>query len=204
MSNLNWPTIAIQGIILGNIAILAQKGLNGFLIFSGLIIITLFILQSLSRRFFLLFPINRFMNEPVPSIDTYLIKILSFLFLLSFFLGLLIAHEYPSCILIEIEKFLLSKLVILITVLVFLVLLPGFWLVCLEKFSKKSITNKLKRSEYKYCPDPFKLCPNCQKILIAENIVTSDNEEKIIVKTIFSCENCGEKFECPVKLNIAY
>jgi hypothetical protein len=144
------------------------------------------------------------MEEKVQSIDTYILRISCFLFLLFFFLGISIPKISLS-VFNEIDSFLSSLFGILIGMLVFIVLLPTFWLICLRKCSLLTVVEKLRKSEYKRCPIPndiLKFCPKCgdKKILMIKNKVISEDEGR----KIYYCEECNFMLECPVKLNIAY
>jgi hypothetical protein len=84
-------------------------------------------------------------------------------------------------------------------------ILTAVWFICLKKCTIKKVTKKLIDSgENTYCPksenSPFILCPTCNKVLKAKNKIINEQ----LGKTTYYCDNCKFKYECPVKLNIAY
>ena len=90
--NERWPAIAFQGIFLAaNVSFLLAGNHNIFILASTTIIMLLFAFQALSGnpRFMYLFPVDRSSGMPIPtpSLDTWILRVLIVLSILSFYIG---------------------------------------------------------------------------------------------------------------------
>jgi len=144
-----WPSLVIQGLILGNISIIwSQKGglINGYFLLSAILIIALFILQVISRRMFFLFPGNEILG-PTPRLDTYILRTFIALAVVSFFFGLAL-NAIQSEILICLEKCLNSMFFFIVIILLFLIwpLIFGF---CIKKEIRNEIDKKIEDARKK-------------------------------------------------------
>ena len=128
--NARWPAIAFQGIFLAaNVSFLLAGDHNIFILASVTIIILLFAFQTLSGnpRFMYLFPVDRSSGIPIPtpSLDTWIVRVLIVLSILSFYVGATGSYHWSG-------------------VLVALgVLSPIIWKKWLYKYNRKFIHKKL-------------------------------------------------------------
>jgi len=139
-TGIQWPSIAMQGIILGNISIIWSQGkdlINSYFLFSTILIISLFIQQVISRRMFFLFP-GREDLGPTPMIDTYILRAFIALAAVSFSFGLGF-NSIQDKVLMYIEK-LLDSLFFTISIIFFLV-----WPLIFGLFLKGKIRNKINK-----------------------------------------------------------
>jgi len=89
-------SLIIQGLLFGaNIAILINDRGNLYTVISMIFLLSLFVLQSINRRFLFLHPVSGFMNESVSFIDTKILKL--FILLSAFFLFLSTNHLVSQC-----------------------------------------------------------------------------------------------------------
>jgi hypothetical protein len=128
--NERWPAIAFQGIFLAaNVSFLLAGDHNIFILVSVTIIMLLFAFQALSGnpRFMYLFPVDRSSGMPIPtpSLDTWILRVLIVLSILSFYVGAIGSYHWSG-------------------VLVALgILSPIVWKRWLYKYNRKFIHKKL-------------------------------------------------------------
>ncbi len=199
---IRWPAVALQGIILSNITLIGisrNESFNVFLLISAIIILSLFILQSVSRRFLLLYPYNQFMNVETPSIDTYILKIFLITSIFFFLIGLL---DLKICNIIfsNVDRTLLCCILlffIISVVLIFLIFIPIIWLFCLRKKSIKKVVDLLKNTKFEQTIP----CPKCCGGKAKRIRKVLDRKSGMVIT---QCEKCGYKREEDVKFIIAY
>ena len=198
-----WPSVALQGIILSNISLIGVVGnrpFSLFLLFSAIIILSLFILQSISRRFLILFPYNQFMNVETPSIDTYILRVLLISSIFCFFIGLI---DFSACnqIFGEIDRTFISFLklfLILSGSIILLIFLPIIWVLFLREKTIQHIVNKLKKTNFvRDIPCPEKGCDGNAKHI--RKVLS-----RYSLKDKIRCEKCGFEIEEEKKMIIAY
>jgi len=176
------------------------KPFSLFFLFSAIIILSLFILQSISRRFLFLFPYSQCMNIETPSIDTYVLKILLISSILCFFIGLM---DFTACnqIFCNIDRALLSfiKLVLIFHFsCILLILLPIIWILFLRKKTIQHIVNKHKKAKFvRAIPCPKNGCDG--KAKRTRKVLSRDSYIEIT-----KCEKCGFEKEKEIKCIIAY
>jgi len=198
-----WPAIAIQGIILSNIILIGVSrviSFNVFLLISAVIILSLFILQSISRRFLLLFPYNQIMNVEIQSIDTHILRVFLITSIFCFFIGL-INFKVCNQIFIDIDANLLCFFYLLFIFFIsffFLIFVPIIWILFLREMTIKQIVNKLKKTKFEreiHCP--VRSCDG--KAKLKRNVLSRFSYIEII-----QCEKCGFKIEEEKNIIIAF
>jgi cbb3-type cytochrome oxidase subunit 1 len=128
--NARWPAIAFQGVFLAaNISFLLAGEHNIFILASVNIIMLLFAFQTLggNPRFMYLFPVDRSSGMPIPtpSLDTWILRVLIVLSILSFYVGATGSY-YWSSVLVALG-----------------ILSPLVWRKWLYKYNRKFIHRKL-------------------------------------------------------------
>jgi hypothetical protein len=84
-----YPSIMLQGVLLISSVLYLEHGGNNYaIIFTVVIVLSLFVLQSISHRFYYYFPWNKFSDEDSKSWDTYLLYSMTFVAFMSFIYGL--------------------------------------------------------------------------------------------------------------------
>jgi hypothetical protein len=203
LKDTKWPSVALQGIILSNITLIGVVGnrpFSLFLLFSAIIILSLFILQSISRRFLIFFPYNQFMNVETPSIDTYILRVLLISSIFCFFIGLI---DFSACnqIFGEISRTLISFLKLFLvfsSAFIFFILVPIIWILFLREKTIQHIVDKLKKTDFvRDIPCPEKSCDGKAKHI--RKVLS-----RYSLKDKMGCEKCGLKIEEEKKMIIAY
>jgi len=177
----------LQSIILIIDVLLFTKGkANIYVVYSALLIFSIFVLQLVRRRFLLLFPFNSTAGCESSHIDTYYLR---FIAIISTFLTIIGLIE-TSAINPPLEQSCYYKLLPLLTV-IFIIIIPGiFWLLS-EKLNQM-IANKLKLK------GPNKVLTECnycgRNTCIQENHIIDKNKVKIKRKCHF-CEKIEPEYE---------
>jgi len=191
----SWSTITLQTAIITLDALLYTKvNQNSFLILSGTLILSLFSLQVVSRRFLMLYPIQQYMNRPSQKIDTSILR--CFLIIsISFMLFGSIENDLSSFS--AIESFLSSNLYWIIPI--FVPLLPLLWHFLFDELVRKSFVKDMTEhtvEQYGQCPNP-----ECKNMYAYFNrSVISQNCGKVSVE----CKYCSKKYEFKEPINIGY
>lgn len=204
-----WFSVTIQLTILAitSTFLLGGEIVNSYIFVSFMLVVALFCLQAVNRRFLFLNPVNQFTKERTVAADTYTLVILILLSSLSLFFGAFLGppeHElvdaggvrsFLKCL----DSILLAKIPCL--AIFSIVILPTvFW--GLKKTIAKGIANKLKGEGdgkwYKF----YDNCPKCcYRLAIFETKVESQDKGKLKV----SCRICGLSVEEEdVNLEIGY
>lgn len=169
---------------------------NHYILLSSILIFSLFVLQTIRRRFFLFFPKNNFMNRVTVSIDT---KYLRLLIVASTFLTCLgIGAEFfnfPLCF-----NFIFNPIGYFVFTIVFIILIPAiFW-----KFSPQ-LNSKIARDLMTYNPRTLNIkCPfsdnkDNKHIAFQINEVIDENRGRIT----FRCDMCeADDITFEVALNV--
>lgn len=177
-ANKKYSSITIQGVLLASsLFYLEHAGPNTLVIFTVVIILSLFVLQAINHRFFYYFPINIFTGKETKDSDTYILYIMTFAAFLLFIWG--IANSF-----------------LLAAVATAFIIVPGFlWKRFMYEKVRERITEKLKRENIM----EFISCPHCgAKAVIGKRVFTWNKGYEI-----FECiEGCKEKSEKQVPLTI--
>jgi len=177
----------IQGILLSANFILFVSGKwNSYLIISSIFVLSLFVLQTVNRRFLFLIPLNQFMNRYVKFCDTLILK--SFILLSAVFLLFGAYLIYAKSNIIKgiyesIHVALLDYLPFLVGI--FLIALPICWYRWGEYSVKKKIVNMLKNEPFRFTGK----CPICNGYAEIEHIVLEDGRCKQNVRCYAACAN---------------
>jgi len=145
-TGIQWPSIAIQGILLSNISIVfsQREGLiNGYFLFSAILIISLFIHQIISRRMFLLFP-GREDLGPTPMLDTYILRAFIAISAASLCLGY-IYDITQNEIIIHLEE--LFKLSFLYLAIFLFLIWPLFFGLCIKGKIREKINKRIREKK---------------------------------------------------------
>ncbi|HZX11019.1 MAG TPA: hypothetical protein VFG01_08755 [Acidobacteriota bacterium] len=146
-TGIQWPSIAIQGILLSNISIVfsQREGLiNGYFLFSAVLVISLFIHQVISKRMLFLFPGNHELREPTPYIDTYILRVFIAISAASLCLGYIFDITQNEIIIHLEELFNLSFLYLAI----FLFLIwPLFFGLCIKGKIREKINKRIREKK---------------------------------------------------------
>ncbi len=173
-----YPSITVQGVLLASsVLYLEHGGANLAVIFTVVILLSLFVLQSINHRFFYYFPGNRFTGKETKNLDTYILYIMTFLAFLSFVWG--VSHSFMVAI--------ISTAVII---------LPGFlWKKFMYERVRDRIAEKLRTEKIvEIIP-----CPKCGAKAVLGKKVFKWNLGYQVVECI---NGCGYKKEGYVTLNI--
>ena len=182
----SWSAITLQGLILyANVVLFRQGRGSSFILTSSALILSLFSLQVVSRRFTLLYPINTFMNRITVKADTCILR--CFISLSIFFLILGVVQM--GCI----ETYWAYPLYVVIPFLV--PILPFIWHFRWDKCIRQNIVKELKKHPLKYTDR----CHKCGVIAKFTKSVIEQNRGKIQIE----CEKCG-KYHQIVRISIGY
>jgi len=191
----NWSTITLQTVILTSDILIYSKGnKNSFIILSGIIILSLFSLQVVSRRFLMFYPFQQYMSTPSQKIDTAILR----LFLISS-ISLMFIGGINSDIgrLKEIESTLRSNLFWIIPILI--PILPLSWHFIFDNLVRESFVEDMKKLSVHYagkCPTP-----NCNNPYARfERKVLSQNCGQVVIE----CDSCNKKYEYKEPINLGY
>ena len=178
IANQKYPSITIQGVLLASsVLYLKHEGANIPIIFTIVIVLSLFVLQSLNHRFFYYFPINTFAEKETKSLDTYLLYFMTFLAFLLFIYGI-------------------SNSVTIAIISTAIIILPGFiWKLLIYEKVRDGIAEKLGREKIIKTVK----CPKCGGEAISWKKVFKWNHGYEIIECL---DGCGHKEEKEVPLNI--
>ena len=177
----------LQSIILIIDILLFIKGkANIYVVFSALLIFSIFVLQLVRRRFLLLFPFNSTAGCESSHIDTYYLRLIAIISTFLTIIGLIETSSVNS----PLEQSYYYRLLPLFTV-IFIGLIPGiFWLLS-EKLNQM-IANKLKQK------GPNKILTQCnycgKNTCIQENHIIDKNRVKIKRKCHY-CDKVEQEYE---------
>lgn len=169
-----YPSITLQGVLLiSSVLYLEHGGKNYAIIFTVVIVLSLFILQSINHRFYYYFPWNNFAEKNTKSWDTYLLYTMTFFAFQTFIYGL-------------------SGSFVLSIISTAIIILPGFiWRIFLlhEKVRDKIVKDLREKNIIKFikCPNP-----KCHSNAILGRKVLGWNLGYEIIECI---DGCGYKDE---------
>ncbi len=138
IENKKYASITVQSVILGtNVLLLQHTGPDPFIFISIFIVLSLFALQAINKRFFFYFPINLWANQTTVDWDTYILYGMTFLAF--FFLLVAISQNF----------------VIALVATIFIVSVPFVWRIYFYPKVRARIANKLGKGssvDYGKCP----------------------------------------------------
>lgn len=173
-----YPSITVQGVLLASsVLYLEHGGANLGVIFTVVILLSLFFLQSINHRFFYYFPGNRFTGKETKNLDTYILYFMTFLAFLSFIWG--VSHSFAIAMISTAA-----------------IILPGFfWKEFIYKRIRDRIADNLSTENIVKTIQ----CPNCGAKAILGRKVFKWNQGYEILECV---NGCGLKKEGYVTLNI--
>lgn len=183
--------VSFQVILIGsNLYLIFDKDIhNSYLALSIACILSLFLLQVISRRFTLPYPIQSKLNKPTQMIDTYILKILLVISVAALFAGASSSWvnelQKVEAILTPINKWAIPVLVIF---------LPLSWLFFFDEHTRNRLVKKLQVESITV--NDF--CSNCKKQ--REIIIKVLNQNQLSEE--YKCE-CGEH-KINSNINIGY
>ena len=192
----SWSAITLQVAILAINGILYFKGgvENSFIILSSVIILSLFSLQVVSRRFLMLYPYQGALKQPTPRIDTTILRCFIIFSLFFMLLGILRGRSEFLSIIDTIFSWLL---IILVPFLI--PTLPLLWHFKFNEKERNLLIEDLKTKPLKYSGEC--LDPDCKNpVAKYTKTVESQNSCKITI----NCEKCKKSFACYKPVNIGY
>lgn len=193
----NWSAITLQTVILSlNIYLYSNGNKNSFVILSGVLILSLFCLQVVSRRFLMFYPRQGYMNVPSPKIDTTILRCFLIISICFMFAG---ALNNDVIKLKEIEFFIRPHLYWIIPILI--PLLPLLWHFFFADIVRNSFVEDMKKLTVfsaTNCPNP-----ECKNLYAqVEQKVLSQNSGQVTIK----CDECGKEyiFKEPITGGLGY
>jgi hypothetical protein len=134
-----WSAIAFQSaVVIGGVMLIDREKGNAFVSLALLLVLSLFCLQAVSRRFLMFYPVNGFHGVPTDSADTVILKVFSILAVSS----LVIGYVNPqSEFFVRIHGYVLASFYVLGPLLV--AILPLFWLAKGKQFIRDRVVQKL-------------------------------------------------------------
>jgi hypothetical protein len=188
-------TIVLQAVVLFIDTLLFAHGVdNGFIIISGALVLSLFGLQVVSRRFLFLFPFQSYLGQPIPKIDTTILRFFLILALSFTGIGAIGTNfEYFKVI----DTFLRSNLFWLVPILI--PVLPLLWHLVFNDLVRQSFINDMKKRSLEYhdqCPNPD--CDNRYASFI--RTLKSSHTGQVAVE----CRECGGRFEFKEPIDMEY
>ncbi len=186
-----WGAISLQVSIIatGSYLVYYQKISNSFILMSITLILSLFCLQVISRRFLLFYPTQGLLKVPTKMVDTFLLR--TFVILSVFFL-LLGGTAESSTMLQAIEINLRAWCWVLIPFLIFI--LPMIWHFIFDEKIRTALVDELRKKEYR----TSLTCPKCGVLSSQIIRVLSQNSVEYTV----DCE-CGT-WKYLSSINIGY
>jgi hypothetical protein len=172
-----YPAITVQSVLLASsILYLEHGGLNLAVIFTVVIILSLFVLQAINHRFFYYFPGNRFTGKETKNLDTFILYFMTFLAFLLFIWG--VSHSFVIAII---------SVVIIIS--------PGFiWRIFFYEKVRDNIVKKLSTENI----IEFIKCPKCGAKARKEKRVLKWNKGYLVIE----CDGCKYRIEKEIPLKI--
>ena len=173
-----YPAITVQGVLLASSVLYIEQGGSSLpVIFTVVILLSLFVLQAINHRFFYYFPGNRFAGKETKNLDTNILYCMTFLAFLFFIWG--VSHSFVVAI--------ISTAVIIF---------PGFlWKKFMYQKIRDNIAEKLRTENIvEIIP-----CPKCGKKAVIGKKVFQWNQGYQIVECIDGCKHKDEGY---VPLNI--
>ena len=188
-SGSKWPSIVIQGIALSvNVSFLLKGQSNTYFYASIVLILSLYVLQAIHRRFLMLYPVNIPLKRPSPHVDTFISRGFIWLSYLLLFFGIY-SSSHPFFPVLQ-EVWLISFIV---TGLLMLPLV--FWVLSSIGFIQGLIAKQLSKKPF---VAQLQNCPHCNSsnAEIRREIMTRTE-----MKEIISCSNCnGSEIIVPINI----
>ena len=189
-----WSAIALQvAILAANAHFLLSDTTNCFLALSAVLVISLFSLQVVSRRFLLLYPVRLDFKVSVPAGDTHILRI----FLIASLLFLVLGSAVQAAITQgsqDLEDFFRklfppewSLVFISVVATLFIVILPVIWTRCWRKKAEKKITDTVRQLGPARHYEP---CPLAKKDRSHYREITRELVDDDKVKTTVKCKHC--------------
>ncbi|MBD3159839.1 MAG: hypothetical protein GF309_13735 [Candidatus Lokiarchaeota archaeon] len=184
LSGQKWSAITLQvSILAANVYFLLNQDTHLFFGLSVILVLSLFCLQIVSRRFLLFYPVRRDFQVPTPMFDTYVLRV--FIILAILFLVLGFVHSSSTCFSPSVS------LVLSIVAVVLLVIFPILWMVFGNRLITKGIFQKIKGKRVKQ----IQLCPlssdNDRHYRVKIKELVSAESARIIIK----CDECGKEIK---------
>ena len=163
--------LVVQGVLLFAAVIHTTHGEpNFFIVLSITILLSLYVLQALNRRFRYYFPINGFFRKNTKRKDTYILYVLTFLAFFSFLMGL--THSISLGIFLSL-----------------IILLPGpIWFLFFSKGVASDIESEFKKKDFIVSSIH---CPYCGADAVQ---VGSFKEGNRAIRCVKCLKGCGGKF----------
>lgn len=191
----SWSAVTFQtALLMANVTLFYKGHQNSYIIISSILILTLFCLQVISRRFLMFYPSQGFMKCPTMKIDTTILRC-TLIFIVTFLALGILKPESPLLTLID--EYLIHKLKYILPVI--LPVFPLLWHFFFDEMVRNSLVEDLKHKETiisVQCPNP-----DCQHPFAkAIKKVKSKNEGVLHIE----CEKCGQKYDKLEAINIGY
>ena len=183
--------LPIQLILLvANIYVVEKCQLNNYLLLSLILVLSTLVLQTIRRRFRLLYPFNVILKRPADHWDTHYLRIVFLLSTTFLILGVCLAYEDRFA---AFNKTIGKNIHFLI--LIIIVLIPIFFWMCSNLLNKK-LADKLKSEGSSF---DIGECPSCgKKAALYERSVS--NEKEIVVD--IKCLKCDWTKEYKISASI--
>lgn len=183
LSGQKWSAITLQvSILAANVYLLLNQDTHLFFGLSVILVLSLFCLQIVSRRFLLFYPVRTDFRVSTPMFDTYVLRVFIILAILFLVLGFVYSSSsIPSSV----------SLVLSIVAVVFLFVFPILWMGLGNRLVTKGIFQKIKGKRVKQ----IQQCPLSSdddrhyRVMIKE--LVSAESARITIK----CDKCGEEIK---------
>ena len=160
-----YPSITVQGVVLGTDVLYLQHSAPNLLIFLSMgLVFTLFTLQAVNHRFFYYFPVNRFTEKMTYNVDTYVLYGMTALAIFFMIAGIF-------------------SLILAIIATVVICLSPLAWRFYGYQWVRNRITEKLKKGTHTL----WGICPCCQGPYIIKRRVLAWNRGVEYQKCLGKC-----------------
>jgi hypothetical protein len=179
-----WPAWTIQlSILTIDTSLILAKMVNSCVLLSLMLILTLFALQAMSKRFLFLYPVNN--GRRTPQADTYILRTLLLFSALFLFLGVL--KTLPEDVIdVRTGDSWLIPLLPVLAVLGMGVFPLCFW-ICGTEAIRRRVVAQLQTQ-----PKEYRIkCPSCGKFGATERRQVISGQE--IQRTITVCDNCRQE-----------
>ncbi len=171
-----YPAVSVQSVVLATNVLFLSKTPNFFIFLSIGIVLLLFTLQAINKRFLYYFPHNFFTDTPTIELDTKILYVLTFLMILSMLSGIFLpAYALIATIIIS--------------------LAPFVWHYQYKPKVRDRITQKLMGRTYTF----YDICPCCSGRRVIKRRVLAWNRQIEVRKCL---GNCGKVEELVLRLRI--
>ena len=191
LSNQKWSALSLEiAILTSNVFLFTNGYISVFLGISVIIILSLFCLQIISRRFLLFFPSHPSLGRPTPMFDTHLLRSLIIISLFSLVIGVIdlnwkVLSEYKC-----------SRELLIYFSVFFILILPAFWSIIGNKLIQDGIIDKFRNQEFVF----QEKCPSGNHSRNIKKELVSEYELKIT----YECGICAYKYSVSMNIIIGY